>query len=148
MEKLKPAFAGVCMVVLAGCATNQMPTNLTPIQEKIALEAFSQGVPVHIALGVAEVESRFQPTAFSDGNYGLMQIRFGTANSMGFRGTGKDLMLPDNNIKYGVRYILFCKSLYPDERTYINCYNGSPSSRHSYATRVLRASEKFKPSQQ
>jgi len=148
MEKIKPALAGMCMVVLAACATHQMPENLSPIQEKIASEAFSQGVPVHIALGIAEVESRFKPDAFSDGNYGLMQIRFGTANSMGFRGTGKDLMLPDNNIKYGVRYILYCQSLHPDERTYINCYNGVHSSRHSYATRVLRASEKFKPRQQ
>jgi len=147
MELLKLAFAGGCILVLSACATSKMPPNMTPIQEKIASEAFSQGVPIHIALGIAEVESHFQPTAFSDGNYGLMQIRFGTANAMGFRGTGKDLMNPDNNIKYGVRYILFCQSLYSDERTYINCYNGAPSSRHHYATRVLRASEKFKVSQ-
>ena len=147
MELLRLAFAGMCILVLSACATSQMPPNMTPIQEKIASEAFSQGVPIHIALGIAEVESRFQPTAFSDGNYGLMQIRFGTANSMGFRGTGKDLMNPDNNIKYGVRYILFCQTLYSDERTYINCYNGVHSSRYHYATRVLRASEKFKINQ-
>src|SRR5262249_54082924 len=38
-------------------------------------------------------------------NYGLMQIRLGTARAMGYRGSAAGLLDPHTNMTYAVRYL-------------------------------------------
>ena len=39
------------------------------------------------------------------GNYGLMQIRLGTARGVGYSGDAKGLLDPDTNLTYAVKYL-------------------------------------------
>ena len=39
------------------------------------------------------------------GNYGLMQIRLGTARALGYRGDAEGLLEPATNMAYGVPYL-------------------------------------------
>jgi soluble lytic murein transglycosylase-like protein len=41
----------------------------------------------------------------SAGNYGLMQIRLGTARAMGYGGSAAGLLDADTNMTYAVRYL-------------------------------------------
>ena len=50
-------------------------------------------------------ESRYQPRAISKGNYGMMQIRLGTARAMGYRGGVEGLLDANTNMTYAVKYL-------------------------------------------
>ena len=50
-------------------------------------------------------ESRYNPRAVSKGNYGMMQIRLGTARAMGYTGGAAGLLDADTNMTYAVRYL-------------------------------------------
>jgi hypothetical protein len=71
----------------------------------IARHAATNGVPVSLVRRVIHRESRGNPRAVSRGNYGLMQIRLGTARSMGYRGSAAGLLNPDTNMTYAVKYL-------------------------------------------
>jgi hypothetical protein len=71
----------------------------------IATHAASNGVPPSLVRRVVMRESRYNPRAVSRGNYGLMQIRLGTARAMGYRGSAQGLLDPNTNMTYAVRYL-------------------------------------------
>ena len=73
--------------------------------EMIAAQAEANGVPVSLIHRVMMRESRYNPRAVSGGNYGLMQIRLGTARAMGYRGSAEGLLDPATNLTYAVRYL-------------------------------------------
>ena len=50
-------------------------------------------------------ESRYNPRAVSKGNYGMMQIRLGTARAMGYTGSAAGLLDPNTNMTYAVKYL-------------------------------------------
>ena len=50
-------------------------------------------------------ESGGNPRVIYHGNYGLMQIRLGTARAMGYRGSAEGLLDPDTNMTYAVKYL-------------------------------------------
>ena len=54
---------------------------------------------------VIKRESGGNPRVISKGNYGLMQIRLGTARAMGYRGTAAGLLDADTNMTYAVKYL-------------------------------------------
>ena len=124
------------------CQTVGHTTEL-PLHEMIRAAAVSHDINPEIALGLIDVESTFKPTVSKDGNYGLMQIRLATAQSMGFKGSLKDLMLPQNNLEYGMRYLHYCYDKYEDVTLMLGCYNGSTSTKNRYPRRVLNASKKY-----
>lgn len=62
-------------------------------------------VPESLVHRVVHRESRYNPGAYNSGNYGLMQIRLGTAKGLGFQGTTKDLFDAETNLKYAVKYL-------------------------------------------
>lgn len=62
-------------------------------------------VPEALVHRVVQRESRYDPSAYSKGNYGLMQIRLGTAKGLGFQGNTKDLFDAETNLKYAVKYL-------------------------------------------
>jgi len=109
----------------------------------IRAAAISHDVDPRIALALVDVESNFKPTASKDGNYGLMQVRYGTAVSMGYTGSVTGLMNPETNVEYGMRYLSYCFAKHSDITLMLGCYNGSTSPKNRYARRVMRASEKY-----
>jgi soluble lytic murein transglycosylase-like protein len=70
-----------------------------------AQQASANGVPVSLVHRVIMRESRYNPRAVSRGNYGLMQIRLGTARAMGYGGSASGLLDAATNMTYAVRYL-------------------------------------------
>lgn len=71
----------------------------------IAKHSAAYGVPEDLVRRVIHRESRGNPRAISMGNYGLMQIRIGTARAMGYRGSIEGLLDADTNMTYAVKYL-------------------------------------------
>lgn len=63
------------------------------------------GVPEVLVHRIVKRESKYNPKAYSRGHWGLMQIRYDTARSMGYKGPAKGLLGIDENLKYGVKYL-------------------------------------------
>jgi soluble lytic murein transglycosylase-like protein len=76
-----------------------------PLGGMAAAQASANGVPVSLVERVIKRESGGNPRAVSRGNYGLMQIRLGTARAMGFSGSAAELLDPQINMTYAVRYL-------------------------------------------
>jgi soluble lytic murein transglycosylase-like protein len=98
----------------------------------IAQHAGANGVPVSLVRRVIMRESRYNARAVSGGNYGLMQIRLGTARALGYRGTAAGLLDPDTNMTYAVRYLAGAyRAAGGNEARAIALYNsGYYTSRH------------------
>jgi soluble lytic murein transglycosylase-like protein len=77
----------------------------TPLDGMASAQASANGVPVSLVERVIKRESGGNPRAVSRGNYGLMQIRLGTARAMGFSGSAAELLDPQVNMTYAVRYL-------------------------------------------
>jgi soluble lytic murein transglycosylase-like protein len=75
------------------------------LEAQIARHAMANGVPLELARRVVRRESGGNPRVVSKGNYGLMQIRLGTAKAMGYRGNAKGLLDADTNMTYAMRYL-------------------------------------------
>lgn len=75
------------------------------IDGAIARHAMAAGVPVELAMRVVKRESGGNPRAVSQGNYGLMQIRLGTAQAMGYRGNAQGLLDAETNMTYAMKYL-------------------------------------------
>ena len=73
--------------------------------EMVARHAAANGVPASLVHRVIMRESRYNPRAVSKGNYGIMQIRLGTARAMGYTGTAAGLLDPEVNMTYAVKYL-------------------------------------------
>jgi soluble lytic murein transglycosylase-like protein len=74
-------------------------------QGMVAQHASANGVPTSLIHRVIMRESRYNPHAVSAGNYGLMQIRLGTARAMGYSGSAAGLLDAETNMTYAVRYL-------------------------------------------
>lgn len=80
----------------------------------LALLFTAMSVQYHLPNGLLSslclVESGHNPSAihFNDGkshSYGVCQIKYETAQGLGFKGTPSDLMLPKNNIRFAAAYL-------------------------------------------
>ena len=71
----------------------------------IAKHATAYGVPENLVRRVIRIESGGNPRVVSAGNYGLMQIRLGTARGVGYQGDAGGLLDPDTNLTYAVKYL-------------------------------------------
>ncbi len=76
-----------------------------PHDALIAKHAAANGVPEHLIRRVIKIESRGNASAVHAGNYGLMQIRLGTARGVGYSGDAHGLLDPDTNLTYAVKYL-------------------------------------------
>ena len=63
------------------------------------------GVPASLIHRVVKRESSYNPRAKNGPYYGLMQIRYDTAKSMGYRGKPSGLLDADTNLRYAVKYL-------------------------------------------
>ncbi|MGB3878847.1 MAG: transglycosylase SLT domain-containing protein [Shinella zoogloeoides] len=77
----------------------------TPIDGLIAKYASLYGIPESLLHRVVKRESRYNPKAFNRGHYGLMQIKYATAKSMGYEGPAEGLFDAETNIKYAGKYL-------------------------------------------
>jgi soluble lytic murein transglycosylase-like protein len=73
--------------------------------DMVARHAAANGVPASLVHRVIMRESRYNPRAVSKGNYGMMQIRLGTARAMGYSGTTAGLLDPEVNMTFAVKYL-------------------------------------------
>ena len=80
-------------------------TPMAIFEALIARHAAANNLPEALVRRVIKRESRGNPRAISKGNYGLMQIRLGTARAMGYRGTVEGLLDADTNMTYAVKYL-------------------------------------------
>jgi soluble lytic murein transglycosylase-like protein len=73
--------------------------------ELVAQHAAANNVPASLIHRVIMRESRYQARVVSAGNYGIMQIRLGTARAMGYAGPAEGLLDAATNMTYAVRYL-------------------------------------------
>jgi soluble lytic murein transglycosylase-like protein len=71
----------------------------------IARHASANNLPESIVRRIIKRESGGRAHVISKGNYGVMQIRLGTARAMGYRGTAAGLLDADTNMTYAVKYL-------------------------------------------
>lgn len=71
----------------------------------IAKHAKANGLPESLVHRVVRRESNYNPRAYSRGNWGLMQIRHGTARGMGYAGSAAGLLDANTNLSYAVPYL-------------------------------------------
>jgi soluble lytic murein transglycosylase-like protein len=71
----------------------------------IALLARANGVPPSLVHRVIMRESGYNERAVNSGNYGIMQIRLGTARALGYEGDADGLLDAETNLSYAVRYL-------------------------------------------
>lgn len=76
------------------------------IDDLISRYSSQYGVPEKLVHRVVHRESRYDPKAFNrNGYFGLMQIAYPTARSMGYQGPASGLFDAETNLKYAVKYL-------------------------------------------
>jgi soluble lytic murein transglycosylase-like protein len=98
---------------LAGCVTpgSQAPSpgaEAAPqngLNERIAYYARVYDVPESLIHRSIRRESGYNPIAHRGPYWGLMQIRYDTAQGVGYRGPARGLLDADTNLKYAVAYL-------------------------------------------
>ncbi len=64
------------------------------------------GVPESLVHRVVHRESKYDPKAYhKNGYWGLMQIKYATAKSMGYEGPPEGLLDAETNLKYAIKYL-------------------------------------------
>lgn len=81
------------------------PARYDNVSAMAASQAGTAGLPASLVERVIRRESGGNPRAVHAGNYGLMQIRLGTARAMGYTGSAAGLLDPQTNVTYALRYL-------------------------------------------
>ena len=110
---IRRIFIATIFVALAASASvvsakNQRMARLDAngnLNALIARHAAANNLPEDLVRRVIKRESGGNPHVISKGNFGLMQIKLGTARSMGYRGTAAGLLDADTNMTYAVKYL-------------------------------------------
>ena len=108
LEKRVPLRLAACgLALLAGQAAHagEEPAHSAALDEMIIKQAARHGVPEKLVRRVVMRESRYDPRARNHSFWGLMQISYPTAKSMGFHGTPQQLLNPVVNLTYAVPYL-------------------------------------------
>jgi soluble lytic murein transglycosylase-like protein len=120
-------IAGLAAALLSGCASTATPilrSNLPRHEAAVSLAEIRPAraspramdgliakyssmyeVPESLIRRIIVRESGYNPRARNGPYYGLMQIRYDTAQSMGYRGSASGLLDAETNLKFGVRYL-------------------------------------------
>ncbi|MEP7031359.1 MAG: lytic transglycosylase domain-containing protein [Pseudolabrys sp.] len=107
----KICFASILLAagaVSTAFAQNERATRIDAngnLDALIARHAAANNLPEAMVRRIIKRESGGRPGVISKGNYGLMQIRLGTARGMGYRGTAAGLLDADTNMTYAVKYL-------------------------------------------
>jgi soluble lytic murein transglycosylase-like protein len=87
------------LIPMSGASANEAYSAL------VHRHAAAHGLPPSLVHRVIMRESRYNPRAVSKGNYGIMQIRLGTARAMGYGGGAAGLLDANTNMTYAVKYL-------------------------------------------
>lgn len=98
----KLCLGTVAFALLASTAPVYAASKLDPL---IAKHAAAHKLPESLVRRVIKRESGGNSRLVDHGNYGLMQIRLGTARAMGYHGSAAGLLDPDINMTYAVKYL-------------------------------------------
>ncbi|ANH04658.1 MULTISPECIES: lytic transglycosylase domain-containing protein [Shinella] len=106
----KPALAGNAVLttetrLVVPQAEQPFTKSGTPIDAIISKYAALYGIPESLLHRVVKRESTYNPKAYNRGHYGLMQIKYATARSMGYEGPPEGLFDAETNIKYAGKYL-------------------------------------------
>ncbi|MGP0060915.1 MAG: transglycosylase SLT domain-containing protein [Beijerinckiaceae bacterium] len=92
-------------ILFCSAASAASPTPHPELDEMIARHARNHGIPEKLVHRVVMRESRYNPKIVHSRFYGLMQITYETAKSMGYKGPPSGLLDPDVNLTYAVPYL-------------------------------------------
>ncbi|KQR69009.1 lytic transglycosylase domain-containing protein [Rhizobium sp. Leaf341] len=106
----KPQLISVAYSKMESAASALMgrekPTSSRPDLDKLITHyAKLNGVPEELVHRVVRRESTYNPRAYHNGNYGLMQIRYNTAKGLGYDGPPEGLFDAETNLKYATQYL-------------------------------------------
>jgi soluble lytic murein transglycosylase-like protein len=107
--------AALASLLLMGCASTGLPRAGFRADAPVVVRSGMDGlitsyaqlydVPEALIRRIIVRESGYNPRARHGPFWGLMQIRYDTAQSMGYRGPAAGLLNADTNLRYGVRYL-------------------------------------------
>ena len=86
-------------------AAPEAPASSAGLNASIGRYAALYEVPESLIRRVIVRESAYNPRARNGPFWGLMQIRYDTARSMGYGGSPAGLLDADTNLRYGVKYL-------------------------------------------
>ena len=97
----------LCIAILSSLGPAGAARAQAADEVRAAITGYSAmyGVPESLVHRIVKRESKYNPRARHGGNWGLMQIKYATARTMGYRGSAKGLLDVDANLKYGVKYL-------------------------------------------
>jgi len=98
------ALAGLIAVTLLPQKASAQQRSL--YEAMVANHAKANNVPEALVHRVIVRESKYHPALIGrGGTIGLMQIKLGTARSLGYTGTAEGLRDPETNLTYAVKYL-------------------------------------------
>jgi soluble lytic murein transglycosylase-like protein len=135
---MKKTIVALGALALAGCNAGNpdlvavAPDAPTPtgasrdaLNARIALHARAANIPESLIHRSVKRESNYNPMCKHGPYWGLMQIRYDTAKSMGYAGPASGLLDADTNLKFGVAYLANAWRLSGgDEKRAIRLYAG------------------------
>ncbi|MHA2642941.1 MAG: lytic transglycosylase domain-containing protein [bacterium JZ-2024 1] len=91
--------------------------------------ARATGTPPEIIAAIIQKESRGDPNAVGAGRYyGLGQMSYQTARSLGWNGTPSDLLDPRTNIALVAQYLRFLLQRFGNVEAAVAAYNAGPAA--------------------
>jgi soluble lytic murein transglycosylase-like protein len=106
---LPPGLRGAVSVRTAAAPQPMALAEVAPgprsMDGMIARYAAEYDVPEALIRRIIVRESGYNPKARNGPYWGLMQIRYDTARSMGYSGPASGLLDADTNLRYGVKYL-------------------------------------------
>jgi soluble lytic murein transglycosylase-like protein len=98
-----PVVANPALAPTITAPSAAVNNNVTALIDRYAA---ANGIPAAFARAVVRIESNFNPRATgSQGEVGLMQIKYQTARGVGFTGTREQLYDPATNLQWGMKYL-------------------------------------------
>lgn len=133
----------------AGCqstsATGPAVKATTPVARLVIDKANEHNVPTQLAFGILKKESGLNPKVVHRGNYGIGQIRCGTAKGVGFKGSCNQLLDAETNLIYSMKYLRMALDLSKNDwchaATLYNRGLGTKAKQSPYCQEVLRLSK-------
>ncbi len=101
-------FASILVALFSASAASAQTRTVDAngnLDSLVARHAAANNLPESIVRRIIKRESGGRSHVISRGNYGIMQIRLGTARAMGYTGTAAGLLDADTNMTYAVKYL-------------------------------------------
>ncbi|MEL6120410.1 MAG: lytic transglycosylase domain-containing protein [Pseudomonadota bacterium] len=110
---MRGVWVALACLLVAACSRQEpvqrdfdlFPNETPELRQLINKHADSYEVPRLLVHKVVQRESDYRPRARNGPYYGMMQILPATARGMGFQGKNEDLLDPDVNLTWAVKYL-------------------------------------------